>query len=70
MDSDMKVSKTNSVEFLLSTIGDWILKKEKRKLSDKMLLIKRKKKPGLKSNPGLVLIGLRNNWAPVFFRVQ
>jgi len=36
----------------------------------KMLLIKRKKKPGLKSNPGLVLIGLQNNWAPVFFRVQ
>ena len=26
-----------------------------------MLLIKRKKKPGLKSNPGLMLIGLRIN---------
>ena len=32
-----------------------------------MLLIKRKKKRGLKSNPGLVLIGLCNNWALVFF---
>ena len=32
-----------------------------------MLLIKRKKKSGLKSNPELVQIGLRNNRAPVFF---
>ena len=32
-----------------------------------MLLIKWKKKHGLKSNPGLVLIGFWNNWAPFFF---
>ena len=40
--------------------------KKKSENCDKVLLIKRRKKPGLQSNPGLVLIDLGNNWALVF----
>ena len=36
-----------------------MLKTEKRKLSEKMFLNLKKKKPGLKFNPELALIGLR-----------
>ena len=44
---------------LLVYIYDYVLLKEQGILSEKMLLSKRKKKPGLKFNPGLALIGLR-----------
>ena len=58
MNSDIKVLKQIHLNSFRLQFGDLILEKEKRKLSEKMLLIKRKKKPGLKSNPGLMLIGL------------